>query len=281
MNKPSFDVSIKEARSVIDLIEKVHGDRFTDFSLAVFSSRFNYAMGFFGFRFIDQFVAALRANEDSFYDRFLDIMIPRTTEMFRDPTFWRELRQQIIPDLLRVHGDRLRIWQACLDSGEELFSLLIVLEELGVRGDCQVYSSYMGERVRERIMRGYLPMSREEVDGANYGRYSRLGSLDKYVTRSSERRIFDTKLLSGVDFKRMQPEFSSWSGAQVHLVLCRNMFLYFTLSLCGRNVQVLSDSLMSGGVLALGVKESLENIPNSATFTLLNGFERIYRRRRE
>ena len=281
MNKPSFDVSIKEARCVIDLIEKLHGDRFTDFSLAVFSSRFNYAMGFFGFRFIDQFVAALRANEDSFYDRFLDIMIPRTTEMFRDPTFWRELRQQVIPDLLRVHGGRLRIWQACFDSGEELFSLLIVLEELGVRGACKVYSNYMCERVRARILGGSLPLSREEVDGANYGRYSRLGSLEKYVTRSTDRRVFDTNLLSGVEFKRMQPEFSKWSDDRVHLVLCRNMFLYFTLPLCGRNVQVLSDSLLSGGVLALGVKESLENIPKSATFTLLNGFERIYRRRKD
>lgn len=275
-----FDISIKEAKRVIAAIEASHGDSFADFSLQVLIFRLNRAIDLFGFKELDHFIAAIEENRDSFYEHLVGVIIPHTTEMFRDATFWCELRDVVLPDLLEKNDGSLRIWQASFDSGEELFSLLVVLEELGVRKEATVYSSYIGSFTQNRLREGRLRRRREEQNQANYSRYNPEGSLNKYFVELEGGRFFRQKLLAGVHFLRQSLEFTPWSEPPVHLVLCRNQMLYFNPSLCDRNLSVLANSLVEEGILVLGIKEVLENIQNGSTFTVLNREESIYRRRK-
>ncbi len=270
-------IDIKTTRSLMATIHEVYGDDFQGINLGVFSRRVGRAMDTLGFR--DPFLLdrALREKNDTFYDRFLSLLVPTSTEMFRDPAFWRSLRELLLDDLLGKYGQELSCWVASPDHTEELYSLLIVLEELGLRRHAKIYYSYLGESERARMLAGEISAAKASTDVANYTRYSGTGDLGDYLQIKNRGRYLRQDLLEGVQAIRTSASFPNWYTGQMHLVLCRNQFLYFSPSLSERNLQVISKSMVSGGILALGIKERLGNLGNSCTFIALNEEEGLYR----
>lgn len=272
------NLGIKDTRHLMETIREVYGDDFQEVSLGVFSRRLGRAMELFGMRDPMQLEKALRARE-GFYEQLLAVLVPPCTEMFRDPAFWRALREVVLEQLVVRHGEALRCWVAAQGSGEELYSLLILLEELGLRRQATVYCGYLGERGRERIQKGLLPEDTASVDAANYTRYNSAGLLGDYLVREGGQRGLRQDLLAGVEMRRVAAVVSPWESEPLHLVLCRNQFLYFTQRLSEMNMEVLWQSMAVGGVLALGIKERLENLEKGRTFIALNGAEGLYRKR--
>lgn len=273
------EIGVKGTRAVITAIAARWGDDFTDCSLTIFTRRLIEASRTLGIADLDTLLSKIETGPRADYDHFLSLLLPRTTEMHRDPSFWRLLKEELLPMLIR-QGEPLVIWQAAFDTGEELFSLLVVLDEL----DCQdvtIYSSYMGERMVAAVRTGLLPLRRTDVDSANYHRYNVNGDFSRWLREESNSRFFSSPLLEKVTFIPQQPEFVIPDGLQANLILCRNQLLYFNSSLSHRNVLRLAEALRPGGYLALGVQERLESLSNISTFTLHNERESVYRRRRQ
>lgn len=273
----AHEVGIKEARSVMELVRRRFGDDFSDFSLTIFVRRLGVALEKLGLPSVDALHDMLQHGPREDYDRFLWAVLPNTTELFRDPSFWRYLRDTVLPSLASREGTSFTIWQAALDSGEELFSLLILLEELGY-DECTVYSSYMGAKMLQQSSTGFMPVRTTDVDSANFTRCQLHGQFSDYVEERKGHRVFVGKLLPRVQYVQQRPVFSLPPKQEASLVLCRNQLLYFNATLCYRNLEVLAKSLRAGGYLALGVQERLANLQNCSTFTAFNERESIYRR---
>ncbi|PID90528.1 MAG: hypothetical protein CSA97_02365 [Bacteroidetes bacterium] len=269
----------EEARLLIEQIRRQYGDDFSGVPVGVFSRRLGRVMDLMGVRDPEDFARSLGCCRPDFYSRMLDMLVPRTTEMFRDPMFWRTLREQVAGYLVPRYGARLRVWVAAHDSGEELYSLLILLHEMGLLEGATIYGSYLGDRAQERILRGELRGGKVEVDAANYERSQGASSLDAYVeSRADGHRALDGKLLAGVSLLRSSVQLPGWSGREpLHLVLCRNQFLYWNLTYAQRNMLVLSRALVDGGLLALGIRERLDHLQPGGLFEPWNANEGIYR----
>lgn len=270
-------VGIKDTREVMALIRARYGDDFSDFSLTIFVRRLGVALEKLGLSSVKSLLDVLQHGPREAYDRFLWAVLPNTTELFRDPSFWRALRDSVLPAIASREGSGFTIWQAALDSGEELFSLLIILQELGY-SDCTVYSSYLGARMLQQSSSGYLPIHATDIDAANFTRCQLQGQFSDYVKECEGHRVFSSELLSRVRYVPQRPEFTPLPARGVSLVLCRNQLLYFNPTLCYRTLSSLAESMRVGGYLALGVQESLANLQNCSIFTLYNERESIYRR---
>lgn len=267
--------SIKAAREVVAQVKLSYGDDLTDLSLPFLQHRLWRMLGRLGMRRSEDLLARLRQGDPVFYADFLQLLWPRTTEMFRDPSFWRLLRDSVIP-LLTQSGHPLRVWQAAFDSGEELYSLLILLEELGM-ADSVVYSSYMGAHMLRGAESGCLVSGSLKVHEGNYQRFNMEGDIHRYVQESASGEVrFILPSLSAVTFVAQAVGFQSLAEP-VDLILCRNQLLYFASGLSARNVVALASSLVKGGMLGVGIRECLAGSENTAIFTLVNGEERVYR----
>ena len=272
------ELGIKEIRAVIAAIRKGYGDDFTDFNLGILSRRVAMSMNRLGLRQIDRLCQTLQSGDRLFYTRLLAELTPPTTELLRDPSFWLHLRGDVIPKLV-ARNDKLRILQAAYGTGEELYSLLIVLEELRVRDNVEISCAFLSEETLTQIRTARLPIRRREIDEANFARFEASAPYANYVLNTAEESLFRQELLENVSFIRLSPEYDLPADASFHLILCRNQFLYFNLQLGARNMQVLFDHLLAGGVLVLGTKECLESYQNGSTFTVLNREESIYRKK--
>ena len=272
------DLSIKEIRAIIAAIHVGHGDDFSDFNLGVLSRRMAMAMNRLGVRQTDVFCQMLQGGEPSFYQRLLAEITPPTTELLRDPSFWFHLREDILPSLISKN-EKLKILQAAYDTGEELYSLLIVLEELKLHAKVELTSVYLSTDTQTQICSCKLPFRRQEIDKANFVRFEASAPYEQYVSRvAADTVLFHGELLADVHFIRLDPVFNLPADTRYHLILCRHQFLYFNLQLGIRNMQNLFDRLRTGGVLVLGTKESLDSYQNGSTFTVLNREESIYRK---
>lgn len=271
------EVGIKEAREVMEIVKSRYGDDFSNFSLTIFVRRLGVSLEKLGLSSVRALRDMLQCGIRDDYDRFLWAVLPHTTELFRDPSFWRCLRDEVLPSLASHEGPSFTVWQAALDSGEELFSLLILLEELGYT-DCTVYSSYLGGKMMRQSSSGYLPIHATDIDWANFTRCQLGGQFGDYIQEYEGHRVYKSAMLSRVQYVQQGPVFSPIPARGVSLVLCRNQLLYFNPTLCYWNLSVLAESMRAGGYLALGVQESLANLQNCSTFTLHNERESIYRR---
>ena len=263
---------------VVAAIRAGHNDDFTDFNLGILSRRFAMVMNRLGIRQVDGLCNVLASGDDVFYNRFLAELIPPTTELFRDPSFWKFLKEEVFPLLLRQFGE-LRVLQAACGSGEELYSLLILLHLLKIREQVEVACTYCCEQNLSQIRGGGMPVRRRELDENNFHVIEAQGEYEQFVSSENESPIFRQEFLEGVRFFRQTPEFNLQKEGTFQLILCRNQFLYFNPQLGIRNMEVLFRSLVVGGVLALGTKEHLESYQNGSTFTVLNGDESLYRRK--
>ena len=274
-----LDLGIKETRAVIAAIRSGHGDDFSDFNLGVLGRRFALAIKKFNIRQLEALEQRLIASDRDFYMDFLAELTPPTTELFRDPSFWVSLRDNILPQLL-THFGNLNILQAAYDTGEELYSLLILLHEAKIRDRVQITTVYLSTNTLSELKAGLLPLRRRELDEANLNRFGALQPYSYYIAEEgNEAPHFREEFLENIEYIRLAPEYSIPATTRYHLILCRNQFLYFNPSLGVRNMNAIVASLFSSGVLVLGTKEFLGSYQNDSTFTVLNREESIYRKK--
>jgi chemotaxis protein methyltransferase CheR len=208
-------------------------------------------------------------------ERLLHDLSINVTSMFRDPTFYAAFRERVVP-LLRTYPF-IRIWNAGCSTGEETFSLAILLMEAGVYDKTRIYATDINDRVIEMARNGRFPLERMRDYTANYLRAGGQEEFSRYYTVDGDEASFSSDLCSRVVFANHNL-VSDGPFNEFNVIVCRNVMIYFGKGLQDRVHQLFYDSLETFGVLALGHKESIRFTPYEGAFEELDGQERLYRK---
>jgi chemotaxis protein methyltransferase CheR len=227
-----------------------------------------------------QTVSALQTrvlHEPPMMERLLLDLSINVTAMFRDPGFYRAFREHVVP-ILRTYPF-IRIWHAGCATGEEVYSMAILLHEEGLYERCRIYATDINEVVLQKAKEGIFPLDRMQEYTENYIAAGGKRAFSDYYLAKYGGALFDDSLTKNVVFS-LHNLVTDRSFAEFNVILCRNVLIYFDKSLQARVHSLFYDSLAMFGILALGSKESLRFSPHEENYDQINGPEKIYRKAR-
>ena len=204
----------------------------------------------------------------------LDLSI-NVTAMFRDPSFYVALREKVVP-LLRTYPFT-RTWVAGCSTGEEVYSLAILLQEEGVYDRTRIYATDINEAVLDRARSGVFPLDKMREYTQNYIKAGGKRAFSEYYLAKYDGAQFQRSLVENVVFAQHNL-VSDRSFNEFHLIVCRNVMIYFDRVLQDHVHKLFYDSLVTFGVLGLGSKESINFSPYQDRFEELDAGERLYRK---
>ena len=205
--------------------------------------------------------------------RFLLALSVNVTSMFRDPAFYKALRERVVP-LLHTYP-KVRIWHAGCSTGEEAYSFAILLEEEGIYDRCHIYATDMNETVLKMAAAGEVPLRGMRENTANYIRSGGRRAFASFYTAVDDRAVLHPSLRRNIAFAQHNL-VGDRSFNEFNVVLCRNVLIYFNRDLQDRVHRLLYQSLARFGFLALGSKETVRFTGHEAAYEDLG--ERIYRK---
>lgn len=208
-------------------------------------------------------------------ERFILNISVNVTAMFRDPNFFLALRNKIVP-LLRTYPF-IRIWHAGCSTGEEVYSMAILLQEEGLYHRCRLYATDMNEMVLKQAATGIFPLRLMQEYTQNYLKAGGKQSFSEYYTAGYDNAIFSSSLKENIIFSQHNLAIDG-SFNEFNVILCRNVLIYFNKLLQQQVYKLLYDSLVMFGVLGLGYQESLKLTPYEKYYEQLDVTEKLYRR---
>ena len=269
-----FEIGILDYRNIIKVINETYNYDFSDYSLTSLKRRIEKSIQNHNIKHVDILIERLH-DDKLFFNQFLQEIAIESTEMFRDPSFWRYLRDELLP-LIFKDIYKPKIWLPSCVSGDELFSLAIVLNEESWLNKTEIIVTCQNDLIIEQIKKGTLKSSKIDVSNDNYTRYQGKGQLTDYYSIIGEQAIRDSSLIKNVNFIKQNINFDN-SPQDIRLILCRNQLIYYTQSLHDRVLKVFYDSLIVGGYLVLGAKEQVGLI-SSKYFRMINEPESVYKK---
>ena len=204
----------------------------------------------------------------------LDLSI-NVTAMFRDPSFYVTFRQHVVP-LLRTYPF-IRIWHAGCSTGEEVYSMAMLLREEGLYDRSRIYATDINEVVLQRAKAGIFPLERMQEYTDNYMRAGGKRSFSEYYTAKYGGALFDQSLTKNVVFSQHNL-VTDRSFSEFNVILCRNVLIYFDKTLQSKVHSLFYDSLAMFGVLVLGSKETLRFMSHEECYQQMAPPEKIFRK---
>jgi chemotaxis protein methyltransferase CheR len=208
-------------------------------------------------------------------ERLLLALSVNVSAMFRDPSFYLAFRRRVVP-LLRTYPS-IDIWHAGCSSGEEVYSMAILLEEEGLAGRCRLYATDVNDTVLRKARAGIFPLEFLKDWTNNYLEAGGTRAFSDYYTAGYGSAIFRASLRDNIVFAQHNL-VTDGAFQQFHVIWCRNVTIYFTRPLQQRVHGLLYDSLIRLGVLGLGSQESIDGTPHAAAYEPLAGREKLYRK---
>jgi chemotaxis protein methyltransferase CheR len=215
-------------------------------------------------------------HDPAMVPRLLDYLTVQVSEMFRDPGYFRAIREKVVPHL-RTYPS-LKVWIAGCSSGEELHSFAILFREEGLLDRTLFYATDINPGALETAASGVYALDRIKAFTENHQKSGGKSSLSDYYTAAYGRAVFDKALRSRVVLSD-HSLVTDAVFAEVQLISCRNVLIYFDRALQDRAIGLFHDSLARKGFLGLGSKESLRFSDHAAAFTDFVREEKIYQRR--
>jgi chemotaxis protein methyltransferase CheR len=213
-------------------------------------------------------------HEPKFIDKLLNDFSIKVTEMFRDPSFFATFRNDVIPVLREL--PEIRIWHAGCATGEEVYSMAILLHEEGLLDKAKIYATDMNEHVIESAKEGKFPLKRMQSFTKNYLQAGGTKEFSSYYTTNHEHARFHSYIKENMMFAQHNLA-TDRSFNEFHVILCRNVLIYFDSELQNHVHQLFFESLALEGFLALGNMESLLT-PHKNKYMDFNAPERIFRK---
>jgi chemotaxis protein methyltransferase CheR len=204
----------------------------------------------------------------------LDLSI-NVTAMFRDPGFFLSFRENVVP-LLRTYPFA-RLWVAGCSTGEEVFSLSIVLEEEGLAERVRIYATDINEAVLEQARLGVFPLEKMQEYTQNYIRAGGTRAFSEYYVARYDGARFTRALVDNVVFARHNLATDA-AFNEFHVITCRNVMIYFDKPLQEHVHRLFHESLAQFGILALGQKETIKFSPYESSYDPLDVAEKLYRK---
>lgn len=208
-------------------------------------------------------------------ERLLRGLSVNVTAMFRDPDFYLAFREKAIP-LLRTYPF-IRIWHAGCSTGEEVYSMAILMEEEGLYHRCRIYATDMDEMALKKAKAGIFPLALMQEYTQDYLQAGGKQSFSEHYTAAYDNAIFRASLKKNIVFSQHNLAIDG-SFNEFNVILCRNVLIYFNRSLQQHVHQLLFESLSRFGILGLGRKETLKFTPYEQHYEALDKREKLYRR---
>jgi len=256
-----------------DVLSK-YGYDFSEYSRASLKRRINHVMqngqypSFAEFRFDI-------LNNDIFFEQFLREVTVNVTEMFRDPEFYKTLRKKVLPHLSTF--PIIRIWHAGCSTGEEVYSMAIILKEEGLLDRSLLYATDINQGVLEVAQSGKFPISHIQQYTENYHKTGGIGQLSEYYTTNSDYLMFNKQISKRMVFSAHNLA-ADQSFNEFNLILCRNVMIFFNAKLQNKVVKLLTDSLSPFGFLALGNKERIDFTDSFKYFITVDKKQKIWKK---
>jgi len=255
-----------------DLVE-VYGYDFNDYSKASLKRRIQRLFTLDRFPSFAEFRYRIR-RDDVYLKRFVEEITVNVTEMFRDPEFYKVVRKQVLPTLATY--PLIRIWHAGCATGEEVYSMAILLQEANLLSKSLLYATDLNPDVLEKAKAGIFPLSGMKQYSENYILSGGTQDFSSYYTTRYDYAKFNRDLASRMVFATHNL-VSDGSFNQFQLILCRNVMIYFEKALQDRVLTLFDQSLESLGFLALGAKETLRFSGIASQYKQI-GKEKVWRK---
>jgi chemotaxis protein methyltransferase CheR len=267
----TFDIELPLLLEAV--YRKYHYD-FRGYATASLKRRLTQAMSQFGCTTLSQLQDRV-LHDPALFPALLDYLTVQVSEMFRDPAYFRALREQVVP-LLRTYPS-LKIWVAGCSTGEEVYSLAILLQEEGLLERSIIYATDINAGALERAQSGIYDAGRISGFTENHRRSGARNSLSDYYTAAYGKAVFDKSLKTNIVFADHSLSTDS-AFSEVQLVSCRNVLIYFDRELQDRVLGLFRDSLCRKGFLGLGAKESLRFSAYSYAFSDFAREDKIFQK---
>ncbi len=243
-----------QVEEVIHEIFENYGFDFSGYSKASFKRRIDRIINLDNIAHFQEFLYKVR-NDVTYFRRLVEEITVNVTEMFRDPHFYKFLQQEIIPVL--ATKPFIRIWHAGCSTGEEVYSMAILLEEAGLLQKSILYATDLNSLVLENAKKGVFPLRNMKQYSENYITASGKKDFSSYYIANYNQAKFNENLSKRMVFS-LHNLVSDRSFNEFDLILCRNVLIYFDKDLQDRALSLFDESLAPLGFLALGTKESIK-----------------------
>ena len=214
-------------------------------------------------------------HDPACFERFIIALTVNVTAMFRDPSFYLAFRAKVVP-MLKTYPF-IRIWHAGCSTGEEVYSMAILLREEGIYDRCRIYATDLNESVLKRAKDGIFPLQFMQSYISNYVRAGGKSSLSEYYTANYDNALFRSSLKENMIFSQHNLVTDS-SFNEFNVILCRNVLIYFNQVLQNRVHNLFYESLGLFGILGLGHKETMSYSPHEKHYQAVEEGEKLYRR---
>ena len=208
-------------------------------------------------------------------ERLILTISVNVTAMFRDPSFYFSFRSIVVP-LLRTYPF-IRIWHAGCSTGEEVYSMAILLQEEGLYNRCRIYATDMDEMVLKQAKAGIFPLKRMQEYTQNYQHSGGKKSFSEYYTSGYEHAIFSSSLKQNMIFSQHNL-VGDGPFNEFNVIFCRNVLIYFNKTLQEQVQNLFYNSLIRLGILGLGLQESLMLTSYNQHYEELVAREKLYRK---
>jgi len=214
-------------------------------------------------------------HDPVFFEKLLLDLTVNVSEMFRDPLFFKAVRETVVPELKK--RPLIKVWHAGCSTGEEVYSMAILLREEGILDASTIYATDVNEAVLADAKKGVFPIEKMKDYTRNYKMAGGLASFADYYTARYDHVIMDRGLKKNIVFSDHNLVTDGVFG-EIDLIVCRNVLIYFNRELQDRVFGLFSESLRKGGFLCLGSKESMMFSKYADRFESVINKEKIYRR---
>ena len=270
----AYDLSPTEVDDILTVIRLTYGYDLTGYVRASLKRRIVRCMGLANI----QTAYALRfqlVNDPAFFDWFLQAIMVNVTEMFRDPPFYVSLREKVLP--LLASYPIIKIWHAGCSTGEEVYSMAILLKEANLLERSRIYATDLNAANLEKARQGIVSLADLKAYGENYRLVGGRNELSDYYTVQTKQAIMHKLLRDSILFAQHNLVTDRVFN-EFQLVCCRNVLIYFNKDLQNQVIRLFHDSLAPLGFLAIGTKESLLFTEMRTRFETISDTNKIFRR---
>lgn len=272
---PREDVESIEISLLLEAIRRRWGYDFTHYSQASIRRRLDQARREAGLAHFSEVLARV-LHDDNFFDRLLRYMSVTVTEMFRDPPFYQAVRERLIPMFKTFPF--IKIWCAGCATGEEVYSLAILLHEEGYLDRARLYATDFNKDSLDIAEKGIYPERVMSAYAANYRQSGGRGDFSDYYSSGYQFARMKGFLRDRITFSYHNLVTDGVFG-EMNLITCRNVLIYFDKTLQEQVLRLFTDSLRHGAYLCLGAKESLNFSAVKPLYEALEGRQKIYKKR--
>lgn len=260
---------------VLGVLLKKSGYDYRNYSRAHIKRRLSYRLAISGFSHYSDLISKIIYSDEILTKILMDLSI-NVTEMFRDPTFFKEVKDRIFPYIGTYPF--VKLWHAGCSSGQEVYSMAILLKESGLYDNSQIYATDFNNDILESAKNGIYPIDNIKKYTSNYQQVSDEHLFSEYYSTDYDSATISGDLKKNVLFSFHNLVTDGVFG-EMHVIVCRNVLIYFDKELQNRVLKLFYESLVPGGFLCLGSKESMRYSDVEEYFDVISLSEKIFRKR--